>query len=232
MGSKTIWTHEMIAFIKDNWQCMTNAEIAEVLGLNHAVVRAKTIELGFKRIEMEYWTKEQIAFLKTHYKTIGDIELSQIFNSKWKKNKPWTLKHIEKKRMYLKLRRSPAELKVIRQRNKLNGCWKNTTTWKTRGEAPLGTVKIWKGKEYIKRDDGYHSLGRSTWETTYGMIPPGMNIVKLNPQLPASDITNLEMITNEQLAARNTIARFPADVRKTIYLLSKLNKKLNEKQNQ
>lgn len=231
--NKIIWTDEMIAFIKGNFYTITNKQISDSLGLKLSTVRRKALELGYKRIEMEYWTPEQIMFLKETFTTKGDKELSVIFNKKWKKNKPWTLKHIEKKRMYLKFCRSKKQIKAIRNRNMSLGYWDNAHKkhWHTRGAATIGTVKNWDNREFVKTEEGYESLNRYTWKLHHGKIPENMNVVRINPFRSYNDIDNLELLTNEQLGARNSINRYPKELIQTIFLLSKLNKTLNEKQN-
>ena len=122
---------------------MTNKELANALGLNLTKTRGFLYEMDLKRMELEYWTEEQIKYLLDNYKEIGDVELAEIFNSKWKKNKGWTKKHIEKKRRYLKLKRTQDERHQIYLRNKILGRWKMcpVKAWETRGgSAEIGHV--------------------------------------------------------------------------------------------
>lgn len=111
--NKTNWTPEKEAWLKENFDKFTNPELANQLGFTLTVVRNKTSELGLKHIELEYWTEEQIEYLKANYKTTGDVELAQIFEIRWPKNKRWIKQHICKKRAYLKLKRTPAQIKAI-----------------------------------------------------------------------------------------------------------------------
>jgi hypothetical protein len=124
------WTSERIAFLKDNFEKMSNREMAKALGYYIQAVRDQLYSMGLYRMTLEYWTEEQINFLKRNYKKIGDKELAILFNLQWEKEKRWTFKHIEKKRLYLKLKRTPAQLRKIKIRNAKRGCWMNTGTWK------------------------------------------------------------------------------------------------------
>src|SRR5688572_22780245 len=114
--NKHEWTKAEINFIKKNFFRLTNPQLANALGLTLTLVRTKCYEMGLKRMELEYWTPAQIRFLKKNYGKYGDKELAEIFNKKWKKKKSWTLKHIEKKRLYLKLKRTPQQLRKIKDR--------------------------------------------------------------------------------------------------------------------
>ena len=109
-GKEIVNKKESIRFIKSNFYRMSNGQMAEALGVYIQAVREKCYQLGLYRMRLDYWTKEQIRFLKANYKKIGDKELAILFNSKWKKEKGWTFKHIEKKRLYLKLKRTAAQL--------------------------------------------------------------------------------------------------------------------------
>lgn len=68
---KIIWTDEMIHFLKENFNKMTNRELASCLNLKLTKVRDKCYEMGLKRMEMEYWTKDQVDFLLAYYQIMG-----------------------------------------------------------------------------------------------------------------------------------------------------------------
>lgn len=111
--NKTKWTNAMEEFLKENYLTMTNAQLAKSLGLSLTVTRNKLAELNICRIEMEYWNDAQIQYLKENFTTTGDVELAEYFQKTWPKNKKWTKKHIAKKRRYLKLKRTRAQVKKI-----------------------------------------------------------------------------------------------------------------------
>lgn len=48
------WSEKELQFIKDNFFKMTNPNLAKALGLKLTSVRTKCLELGLKRIEMQY----------------------------------------------------------------------------------------------------------------------------------------------------------------------------------
>lgn len=233
---KIIFSDQDLQFIKDNFQKMTNDEIAAALGRKKTIVRTMAYSLGLKRMEMEYWTPEQIAFLNENYKSIGDVELAEIFENEWPKNKPWTKKHIEKKRRYLILKRTVKQLEKIHLRNKKSGrlAVANKKRWEATGSNDLGTIVIWNTNGYkvafIKTESGYVHYNRWLWIKEKGEIPPNHNIVKKDgcPEIPTIEF--LEAITKEDHAIRNKQKHdsLPKDVKEIIKLKNKLIKAINE----
>ncbi|MGG5506736.1 MULTISPECIES: HNH endonuclease signature motif containing protein [unclassified Myroides] len=66
------------------------------------------------------------------------------------------------------------------------------------------------------------------WETTNGKISKGQNIVFKNGNSLDCQLDNLECISNAELMRRNTIQRYPADIKQAIRLNSKLKKQLKD----
>jgi len=84
-------------------------------------------------------------------------------------------------------------------------------------------VRISKGNYQLKH--------RVVWEKHNGKIPDGYIIVFKDKNKLNFDIQNLEMITVHENMIRNTIQRYPEEIKSTIKLISKLKKQINEKQN-
>lgn len=241
IGVKTQFTEQDVTFIKDNFYKMTNPQLAQALDMTLTVVRKKCYELGLKRMEMEYWTKEQVDYLIFNYKNIGDVELAEYFNTTWAKNKGWTKKHIEKKRRYLKLKRTPGEIEKIHTRNIEKGRFANAPqlAWANRYVAKEGEVREWETKrgyrfKVIKLKKGFVHYAPWLWEQHYGPIPKGMCVKTKDGSLNVV-IDNLEIITRAEHGSRNSIKRtyLPIEIRQTQSLINKINKKIkeNEKQN-
>lgn len=68
------------------------------------------------------------------------------------------------------------------------------------------------------------------WEKQNGKVAKGFNIVFKDGNQLNCIIENLECISNIELMKRNTIHRFPAELKSTIKLINKLKKTINEKQ--
>lgn len=211
-GVKYQWSDIEIEFLKNNWQSMSNRELANSLDLTLTITRTKLYELGLKRIDLEYWTDDQVKYLIDHYKSTGDTELAEIFNNKWKKEKGWTKKHIEKKRRYLKLKRSKTEISLIREVWRQKGLFKesNRKMWVTRGVAKDGDIRFWKKpnveRQYpvIKVNGKFVHWGNWRWSQLNGDVPEGMNVVFKdgNPHNMSDD--NLILISNAELSKRNS----------------------------
>lgn len=197
----------MIAFIRKNYSSMTNQEMADHFGIKIQALRPILYELGYKRIELQYWTKEQIDWLISNYRVMGDKEIAENFNRLFHKKKRWTLKHIEKKRSYLKLKRTRTELKAIKERNRKNGAWAMCASkrWDKTGRAKEGEIRYWRridGKmiPYIKVNGRFVPWNR--WAVGRGA--EGMNVIFKDGNHRNLSPDNLEIITNAEHARRNS----------------------------
>lgn len=208
--NKIDWTAELDAFLIENFNCMTNAEIAKGVGISLCSTRSRLISLGYKRIELEYWTENQVETLKAHYQTKGDKELAEWYNEIYPKKKGWTLKHIEKKRNYLNLHRTKEQLAAIKERSRLKGAY-SINHWKRWiDQAPLGDIKVWYPNsnpvKYIKTKNGYQRLAHFNWIKANGQIPKGYVIRIKNGDPMNCEIANLECITKAQNGMKNSAA--------------------------
>lgn len=227
------WTPTMIQFLRDNYKSKTNRELAEALGLKMTTTRTKCYELGLRKMQLQYWTPEQVAFLKANYKEMGDTELAEIFDVKWQKDKGWSKKHIEKKRRYLKLKRTKAQIARIKKRNVAMGRFSECANkmWETIGEAPVGTRRVWYRPDntpfvVIKTKKGFIHYNRYLWEQTYGPIPKGMNVIVISADRVNYTAQDLVLMTNAELAAHNSAHRLPDELKQTQKLINKLNRKI------
>lgn len=209
--NKIIFTTEMDNFLKNNFGKMTNKELADGLGLKLTRTRMRLYELGFKRMELEYWTDEQISFLMANYHEIGDVEIAEIFTAVYEKQKGWSKKHIEKKRRYLKLKRTPEMIEQIHSRNTKNGRF-SVSHWKRwfEKEAKPGHEVVWHVDKYpvvmVKMDDGkYKKKAHIIWESINGPIPKKMNIIHLDDNQLNCEIENLRMVSNAEKASLTAI---------------------------
>ncbi|WP_160316006.1 HNH endonuclease signature motif containing protein [Chryseobacterium sp. Hurlbut01] len=227
------WSPEMIAFIKGNFKTKTNKKLAQELGLKVTAVREKCYELGLYKLRMEYWNEEQIQFLKDNYKKIGDTEIAEIFNKKYKKNKGWTKKHIEKKRRYLNLKRSMAEIKSIREDWRIKGLYAESVRkmWKTRGCRQYGDRVVWKGESFTKIEIGYINTRVFVWNENFGEVPDGMLIRHKDGNQLNCEIDNLELVTradNCRMNVYNSFSKYPEELRMIIKLKRALNRQINK----
>lgn len=79
------------------------------------------------------------------------------------------------------------------------------------------------------RPGKYILLHRYLWEQTHGPIPAGYICVFKDNNSQNLALENLELITREENMKRNTIHRFPAELKSAIRLVNKLKRKTSEK---
>lgn len=242
-NKKIILLPEEVKFIQDNWETMTNPLLAEALGLRLTRLRYFLAEMGLKRMEMEYWTAEQVAFLKANYKRMGDVEMAEFFEAQWPKNKPWSKKHIEKKRRYLKIKRDEKTLVKIQARNTKAGRF-NTENhyWKITPQVKVGVIKFWKHQyggalfPVIKLEHGFVHYYRWLYIQTHGDISSDDLVVpkKGVPRNELLTIDQLEVIDRAEHAIRNVEIKMqlPEELREIMRLTNKLRKTIKSTQNE
>lgn len=209
---------------------LTNREVGEKFGAPLSTISGRRSFLGLRKMELQLWTPVQVKWLKSLYQIMGDYEIALIFSEAYPKAKGWTLKHIEKKRLLLGLKRTPEQLKTIRRRNYLNGSWMmNINRMHEQRKHPDGTVKKWGKYTYIKSGEKFERIMRHTWEKENGPIPEGFCVVRKDRNKPENDLENLELIDRGILAQRNKLSMYPYELKNTIITLSQLNKTINEK---
>lgn len=72
---------------------------------------------------------------------------------------------------------------------------------------------------------------RMMWEQQHGKIPEGFIVVFKDRNPQNLTVENLELITRKENMMRNTIHRFPEELKSAIKLVNKLKRKISEKQN-
>lgn len=233
-GDPVKLTGRQVAFIKNNWNKMSNADMARKFNVNFSTFSGKLHKLGLFRMHFEYWTDEQTEFLKNNYQTIGDKELAILFNGLWEKEKRWSFKHIEKKRKYLGLHRSKKEIITIKIRNTKRGCFQGMGTWKTRHASPVGTIKIWTWNnrwhaKVIKTEKGFVMYSRWLYKQHFGSIPDGFVVGYRDMNNMNVTINNLELITRAEHQRRH-ITKYPEELRNLEKTLKQLNNTIKQSQ--
>lgn len=83
-------------------------------------------------------------------------------------------------------------------------------------------IRISPGKYVLKH--------RHIWEKSNGKIPIGYIVVFKDRNKENLSLENLQLISREENMHRNTIQRFPAELKSTIRLVKKLNRSINAKE--
>lgn len=232
------FSKQHLEFIQIHYNSYTVVElhrlISEELGYKYALqhFRMQLYNAGYRKIDIQYWTNEQIDYLKDNYKSNGDKELAEQFNLKWKKIGGWTFKHIEKKRNYLRLKRTPEELFLIKEKAKAKGVYVEGVKkmWKTRGENPLGTILVWDGDKFIKTAKGYIHLRVFNYQVFIGAIPKDKIINHIDGNNLNCDPINLTAVTRSEHALKNNWRKYPSELRKSMHLLGRIKKQLKKEE--
>lgn len=86
---------------------------------------------------------------------------------------------------------------------------------------------------FIKiNDNNWEFLHRHIWKQHHGPIPAGFNVIFTDGNHKNCTIENLECISNEELALRNTIHRYPKEVVELIRLKQRINKYIKNNKNE
>lgn len=91
---------------------------------------------------------------------------------------------------------------------------------KERGDKPYKWIRLRKAK--------WEMLHVHLWKKNNGRIPKGMIVVFKDGDTMHCEVENLELITREQNMNRNTIHRYPQELKDVIRLTNKVSKKLKE----
>ena len=107
--------------------------------------------------------------------------------------------------------------------------------------VPVGSYRVNPdGQLEVKLNDDpgpyfvrWKPVHRLVWEAKHGPVPAGMKLAfkpgmkTTDPKLITVDV--LELLTHAELMARNTIHRYPDDLKKAIRLVAKVKRKLHER---
>ncbi|MGH8417987.1 MAG: HNH endonuclease signature motif containing protein [Pseudomonas sp.] len=100
---------------------------------------------------------------------------------------------------------------------------------------PIGTERVTKDgiRQRKVRDDGppqkrWKSVHMIMWEETNGAVPDGHIVVFRDRDTANIQISNLELITRGENMRRNTIHRYPPELKDTIRQLGKLKRAISE----
>jgi hypothetical protein len=164
------------------------------------------------------WTKAEDKFLKENYEWIGDKHLAAMFQKRFPKHYPWTLKHIEKRRSYLGLNRTHEQIHILRYINNQDG--RQLKMWDKRNRMKDGEIRTWNKQTYIKHNGKVILYHRFLAGAKKGQVvrrhEGGVRIVTLSD--------------NARLNAKIRAA-LPDDLKQTIKALNKLKKLIYGKEN-
>lgn len=101
--------------------------------------------------------------------------------------------------------------------------------------VPVGTERVTDDgiRQRKVRDDGpahrrWKSVHAIMWEEVHGEIPPGHLVVFRDRNPKHIELDNLELVSRAENMRRNTIHRYPPELKSTIRQLSKLKRAISE----
>jgi hypothetical protein len=201
---------------------------------------------------MKYATKKELEFIKSNYLTMtyGEIE------KRLKRSSAFVVNNMKKLGLVvpdevLKARKligafKPGQTPMNKGRKQIEymtpeAIAKTANTRFKKGQKPHNTAKC-DGTITIRRDKNgivykyirvgvgkWELLQRKIWADAHGKIPEGMLIIFKDGNQMNCELSNLEMISMADNMNRNTIQRFPPELKKAIRGISKLNKLITTK---
>jgi hypothetical protein len=197
------WEPIDILFIRKNFPVMTWAQLlyaineirpasqqVELSALRHQVRR-----MGLSKNILIHWSKQDINFLQKNYTKIGNVEMAGILNEKHrtfrvingkKTFRTFTKKHIEKKLKLLRLRRTSEQISAIMKRNLITTNYRvitsdcNFWTQGLRKKYDEESVRIWKGKRFVKINGSFTPYTRWFYHNYIEPVPKGWIVYHLD----------------------------------------------------
>jgi hypothetical protein len=208
------WSEEDIALLKEVFDFLSYEEMMELFDASEDQIKRLCRRIGLKREggggRKSTWPDWAQQFLLDNYQVMGDLELSRVFTSLDKTGKKWTFKMVERRRTHLGITRTDDQIRAIKERNRIAGCWNTPHLQEMRhkkGKAQ-GEIVLWhqQGRmSYLRVKVGEKMLflQHFLWEAKHGPIPEGMILRckgsnRLDP-MPE----NWEIVTRAEHARRN-----------------------------
>ena len=206
---RILWTESEIEDLKRLYPHNLSSRVAEILNRKLLSVYAKAASLGLKKSE-DYIKSHNPGRLTRDNCSVGVQYRFQKGHIPYNKGKKMTSDVYDRiKHTFFQKGHKPVNLKYDgHERISVDG---------------YVEIRITKNKYVLKH--------RLVYETSFGPIPEGYLVVFKDGNHLNIIPENLELITRKENMARNTIARYPAELKSAIRLNAKLKKIINEKQN-
>jgi len=197
-----------IYFIKQNYDKLNYQQILDHINshrnssnqINYSLLRHRFKDLGLSRYSVQHWSKAQINFLIKNFRTIGNKELAMILSSdKFRGNKIFTRRQIDRKMTLLNLKRTPEEYTAIVRRNISLGYTKvNQKGNSIKTPLPEGMVRIQRlGKNtpynFVKVNGHFVMAGRYFYQQNFGIIPKGKILFRIDMDSLNDSFDNLRI---------------------------------------
>lgn len=203
-ASRRYWTNREMELLSALYPDHPGSAVAERLDRPLSAVHAKAKAMGIKKSD---------AFFNGPYSgrldgLRGAASRFQKGNTSWNKDKPFPSRGRSSETQFSK-----------------GGMPHNHVPVGTEVMATDGYLKI-----KVAEPNGWEWTHRRNWEAAHGVIPDGMVLVFRTADRTDCSVDNLELITRNELMGRNTIHRYPPELKQTIRLLGKLNRAIEDNQ--
>lgn len=208
---RKLWTPEEEKLFAEIFPHKQSAEVARMMGRSISSIRAHASVMGIKKSQAFYDDP------KLSGRTDGSIGVASRFKSggsspnKGRSMSEWA---------------SEETIKRFRANSFKKGRVPHNT--KEDGDITIRNVGGVKYKWIRISVNNWELYHRYIWHKAGRELKKGYNVVFKDGDSMNCTIENLELKSNEDLMAQNTIQRFPEEVKEVIRLLSKLKKKVKD----
>lgn len=212
---RKIWTTQEDDIMCEKYPHIQTNDLCKLLNRPYSSVSNRAYFLGIKKSEA--FLKSDLSGRLTKLSESGKVYRYQKGHTPFNKGKPMPSEVYEKVK-HTMFKKGQTSLNALPIGNEVNRFDKRT------------------GKSYvmIKIESSLKLVYKHTyvWQQHYGKVAKGYNIVFKDGNSMNCIIENLECISNAELMARNTIHRYPEELKSTIKIISKLNKRIKEHEKQ
>lgn len=206
--TKNLWTADQDTFMRENYPDMATEKIAKALNLSITSVysRANTLKLA----KSESFLNSEASGRLSKVNQRGAAHRFKKGHAPINKGKPMS----EETKARL-------EHTFFKKGNKPHN---------TKFDGAV-SIRNHKGTDYAYirvKDSEWHPLHRYNWKQINGDIPDGMNLVFKDRNTLNCEVSNLELISNEELMKRNSIHNYPEDLVEIIRINSKIKRKIKK----
>lgn len=207
-----IWSQKNINLLLELYPNTNNKEIAAIMKISYSSVVNKAYYMRLKK------SKEYLSSLPTEQLKIKGAKFHfKIGASPVNKGKKW--KDFMSKEGMRNSRKTTFKKGNVPHNTKKDN---EISIRKDKGGRIYKFIRIKSGK--------WIPLHVHNWQKQYGSIPKGKIVVFKNKNTDDCSVDKLELITKEENMRRNTIQRYPEEIKSTIKLISKLKKTIYGKE--